>query len=198
MDLDLVAATLKLVIDHVGQPGDLKKALLGRDPLLDQVGSLVEPVGNPVSLRLLSVLGAVSGGHGLQILLGLRVVALLSAQFELEEATRFSCHNYGLWCDHLDLLFHLLCYFPSRRFSTLCGCSSLYLDLLLSGLIGILIRESLIDDVDLEFDRVALLADLIHDLVLLLLLLLRLGLDSFGVWFLGGSFGVHLDFLLLL
>ena len=87
MDLDLVAATLKLVIDHVGQPGHLKKALLGRDPLLNQVGSLVEPVGNPVSLRLLSVLGAVSGGHGLQILLGLRVVALLSAQFELEEAT---------------------------------------------------------------------------------------------------------------
>ena len=198
MDLDLVAATLELVIDHVGQAGDLQEALLGRDPLLDQVGSLVEPVGDPVSLRLLSVLGAVSGGHGLQVLLGLRVVALLSTQFELEEATRFSRHNDRLRCDHLDLLFYLLCYFPSRRLSALGRCSSLYLDLLLSGLIGILIRDSLVDDVDLELDRVALLADLVHDLVLLLLLLIRLGLDSFRVWFLGGGFRVHLDLLLLL
>jgi hypothetical protein len=198
MDLDLVTATLKLVIDHVGQPVDLQKALLGRDPLFDQVGSLIEPVGDPVSLRLLGVLGAVSGGDGLQVLLGLRMVALLSTQFELEEATRFSRHNDRLWGDHLDFLLHLLCYFPCRGLSTLGRCSSLYLDLLLSGLIGILIRESLIDDVDLELDRVALLAHLIHDLVLLLLLLLRLGLGSFGVWFLGGGFRVHLDFLLLL
>jgi hypothetical protein len=45
----------------------------------------------------------------------------------------------------------------------------------------------------------ALLADLIHDLVLLLLLLLRLHLcGGFGVGFLGGGLGVHFDFLLLL
>ena len=50
MNLNLVAAPLELVVDHVGQPRDLQKALLGSDPLLDQVGSLVEPVGDPVSL----------------------------------------------------------------------------------------------------------------------------------------------------
>jgi len=98
------------------------------------------------------VLGAICGGHGLQILFGLRVVALLSAQFELEEATRFSCHNDWLWGDHFYLLFHLLYYFASRSLSALGRCSSLHLDLLLSGLIGILIREALVDDVDLELD----------------------------------------------
>ena len=65
MNLNLVAAALELVIDHVCQAGDLKQALLGRNPLLDQVGRLVEPVGDPVSLRLLGVLRAISGGHWL-------------------------------------------------------------------------------------------------------------------------------------
>jgi hypothetical protein len=50
MNLNLVAAPLELVVDHVCQPGDLQKALLGSDPLLHQVGSLVEPVGDPGSL----------------------------------------------------------------------------------------------------------------------------------------------------
>jgi hypothetical protein len=53
---------------------------------------------------------------------------------------------------------------------------------------------------DLELDLLALLADLIHDLVLLLLLLLGLCLcgGGLGVGFLGGCLGVHFDFLLLL
>jgi len=97
-------------------------------------------------------LGAICGGHGLQILLRQRVVALVSAQFELEEATRFSCHNDWLWGDHFDFLLHLFYYFASRSLSALGRSSSLHLDLLLSGLIGILIRDPLVDDVDLELD----------------------------------------------
>jgi hypothetical protein len=97
-------------------------------------------------------------------------------------------------------LFHLLYYFASRSLSALCRCSSLYLYLLLRGLIWILIREALVYDLDLELDLLALLADLVHDLVLLLLLLLGLGLcgGGLGIGLLGGGLGVYFDLLLLL
>ena len=72
------------------------------------------------------------------------------------------------------------------------------LDLLLSRLVRVLVGRALVDNMHLEFDRVALLAHLIGNLVLLLFLLFRLGLRGFRVGFLACGLRVKLDFLLFL
>lgn len=149
---------------------------------------LIEFVVNPLFFGLFSMLSAFSW----KLLSGFcrfLVNIFMSAKFNLKQAPVFIGHQNRIRSDHSNFRLQILTRFSSWSLASLCRCCCFFFNW---WRIGVLVRQSLENDLQFKFNLCSFFADFIYNLILDLFFLFRFRLSSLWVRLL--SLGVNFLF----